>query len=298
MQAPASGPVFWQAGRAGSGQLGPPSAVQPTHEWVADEQTGVVPPQSALPTQLTQTPPPPDASQRGAPAPQRAVSLVVQAAQAPVARHTGDFGSQSAPVRQMRQECEPGSQIGRVPEQSELVAHSTHRLVVVSQTFCAAAHPPGLPAAHATHVPAAPQTGVAGPHSASAAHVRQACVVPSQTGIAPPQSADVTQETQSPSVASQSAVAPEQAVLFVAEQAPHAPEGWHAPSDAAPPQSPSATQPRHTCVVPSHTGDTGAPHWPSARQDTQTPVGALHRGVAPEHAVVFVAEQAPHAPEG
>jgi len=31
VQAPARGPAFWQAGRAGSGQLGAPSAVQPTH---------------------------------------------------------------------------------------------------------------------------------------------------------------------------------------------------------------------------------------------------------------------------
>jgi hypothetical protein len=259
VHAPASGPVFWQAGRAGSGQLGAPSAVQPTQTCVVAAQTGVVPPQSALPRQLTHTPPPPDVSHKGAPAAQRLVSVVVQTAHAPVARQTGNFGSQSALVRQMRHACVPWSQIGCVPEQSALPTHSTHVLDPVSQTLCAVAQAPGLPAAHATHEPLAPQTGVAPPHSASTAHARHVCVAPSHTGAPPAQSVDVTHETQRPSAASQSAVAPVHVVVFVVEHAPHAPDGWHAEAPAAP-QSPSATHPRQTCVVPSQTGDAAVPH--------------------------------------
>ena len=81
-----------------------------------------------------------------------------------------------------------------------------------------------MPAAQATHAPAL-QTGVAPPHSASAAHARHVCVAPSQTGVPAAQSADATQDTQSPSFVSQSAVAPVHAVAFVTEHAPQAPDG-------------------------------------------------------------------------
>jgi hypothetical protein len=173
VQAPTSAPVFWQAGRAGSGQLGAPSAVHPTHACVVAEQTGVVPPQSALPRQLTQTPPPPEVSHSGTPAAHRLVSVWVQTAHAPEERQTGNFGSQSALVRQALQVCRPASQMGRVPAQSGLAAHSTQVLLVTSQTFCAPAQAPSLPAAHGTQAPEAPHTGAAPPHSASAAQTRQ-----------------------------------------------------------------------------------------------------------------------------
>jgi len=262
---------------------------------VAAEHTGVVPPQSALPRQLTQTPPPPDVSQSGMPAAHRDVSVGVQTAQAPVDRQTGNLGSQSALVRQMRQVCAARSQIGRVPEQSVLATHSTQVLDVASQTFWAAAQAPGLPAAHATQAPAL-QTGVAAPHSASTAQARHACVAPSQTGVPPPQSATATHETQTPSFVSQSAVAPVHAVALVAEHAPQAPDGWQAASAA--PQSPSPTHPRQTCVVASHTGDVAVPHCALARHATQTPACVAQTGVAPRHAVAFDAEHAPQAPLG
>ena len=252
MHAPASGPVFSQTGCAASGQLGAPSATQPVQVCVVAEQTGVVPPQSALPRQATQTPPPPVVSHSGALAAQWLVSVGVQTAQAPVLRHTGNFGSQSALERHARHVWSEVSQMGRVPEQSALATQSTHALVAVSHTCCATAHAPGLPAAHGTHAPLAPHTGADTSHSLSSAQVRQACVVPSHTGVAPPQSADETHATQSPSVASHSAVAPEHAVVFVVEQAPHAPLGSQAV--VAPPHSPSASQPRQTCVTPSQTG--------------------------------------------
>jgi hypothetical protein len=148
VQAPASGPVFWQAGRAGSGQLGPPSEVHGTQACVADEQTGVVPPQSALPRQLTHTPPPPDVSQRGEAGPQRLLSPAVQTTHAPVPRHTGACAPQSAPDVQPRHVCVPASQIGLTPEQSDEVTHSTQVIVAPSQTLFMAAQTPGLPAAH------------------------------------------------------------------------------------------------------------------------------------------------------
>jgi hypothetical protein len=252
VQAPASGPVFWQAGCAGSGQLGAPSATQPTQVFVVAEQTGVVPPQSAFARQPTQTPPPPLVSHRGVAAPQRLVSAGVQAAHAPVLRHTGNFGSQSALDAQARHVCAPVSQTGRVPRQSAFATHSTQVLVVASQTLAAAAQAPGLPAAHAWQAPVAPHTGVAPPHSPSAAQARHVCVAPLHTGVAPLQSAFATHATQAPAAVSQRGAAPPHVVAFVAEHAPHAPDGWHAGVD--PPHSPSPTQPRQTCVTPSQTG--------------------------------------------
>jgi hypothetical protein len=194
------------------------------HVCVVAEQTGVVPPQSAFPRQLTQTPPPPEVSHSGVAAPQRLVSFVVHAAQAPLGRQTGNLGSQSALDRQMRQVCEPVSQTGCVPEQSELATHSTHRFVATSQAFCTAAQAPGLPDAHATQAPPA-QTGVAPPHSLSAAQLRHVCVAPSQTGAAPVQSAAATQATHVPLFVSQRGDVPVHAAVFVAEHAPQLPAG-------------------------------------------------------------------------
>lgn len=170
---PASGPAAWQAGRAGSAQVGAPSPAQATHACVAGEQTGVAPPQSALAMQPTHTPPPPVVSQSGVAAEQRLVSVGVQTAQAPVLRQTGNLGSQSALSRQPRHVREVASHTGRTPAQSAPEAHSTHALVVGSQTLPAEAHAPGLPAAQATQRPPAPQTGVEAPQSVSATHGRQ-----------------------------------------------------------------------------------------------------------------------------
>jgi len=84
VQAPASTPVVWQAGRAGSGQLGAPSAVQGPQVWLLVEQTGVTPPQSVALRQPTQTPTPLVVSQSGRAAGHFEVSAVVQAPQAPL----------------------------------------------------------------------------------------------------------------------------------------------------------------------------------------------------------------------
>jgi hypothetical protein len=63
----------------------------------------------------------------------------------------------------------------------------------------------------------------------------------------------------------------------------------------APLQSPSATQPRQLCVVPSHTGLTPV-HCVSARQPTHVPDVTAHSGVVPVQAAPFEAEHAPHEP--
>jgi hypothetical protein len=121
------------------------------------------------------------------------------------------------------------------------------------------------------------------------------CVAPSHTGVAPAQSAFAMQATHWPAGALQRGVAPVQAVMFVAEQTPQAPDGWQA--EVAPEHSLSITHPRQTRVVPSHTGSTPA-QVALVRQPTQTPRGTSHIAVAPRQVVVFVAEQAPQAPDG
>jgi hypothetical protein len=223
--APVSGPVFWQAGRNGSEQLGAPSAAQATQVCVVGEQSGVVPPQSAFERHATQTPPPPVESQSGVAAPHRLVSVGEQTAHAPAERQTGNCGSQSALEKQARHRWAPVSQTGRVPPQSELAAHWTHVLVPGSQTLPAAGQAPALPGPQARQSPAASHTGVPAPHSASAAQGRQAWVAPSQTGVATAQSAAARQATQAPAVASQSGRAPAHAEVVVAEHAPHVPLG-------------------------------------------------------------------------
>jgi hypothetical protein len=293
VHAPASGPVSWQAGRAGSGQLGAPSAVHAAQVCVVAEHSGVVPPQSSLPRHATHWPPPPDVSQKGAAAPHRLVSVAEHTAHAPVLRHTGNFGSQSALERHERHACVVASHTGVVPAQSENVRHETQLSLATSHTSCEAAQAPGLPVAQGTHAPVASHAGVVTSHSVSAAQARQVCEVASHTGVPPAQSVDATHATHVPVVGAHRGVAPVHDVAFVAEQTPHAPEGWHA--GVAPPQSPSATQPRQTCVVPSHTGLSPA-HCASARQLTQVPVATAHRGVVPEQAAALVVEHAPHEP--
>jgi hypothetical protein len=78
------------------------------------------------------------------------------------------------------------------------------------------------------------------------------CVVVLHAGVTPAQSVLARQATQLPVTALQTPVAPEHWDLFVAEQAPHAPDGWHA--GAPPPHSPSFVHARQVWVVPSQNG--------------------------------------------
>lgn len=219
VQAPASGPLSWQAGRAGSGQLGAPSALHGTQRWADGSQCGAIPPQSASSRQPTHTPTPDEASQRGAEPGQWVVSVGVQAAQAPLGWQRGAAEPQSVSAAQARQVPVVASQVGRVPEQA-----------------------PALPGAHCAQVPEAVHTGVDDAHSASAAQGRQVWLAPSQVGAEGPQSAPVTQATHCPVETSHAGVAPVQRALLVAEHAPHDPLAWQA--GVAPPHSASPVQAR------------------------------------------------------
>jgi hypothetical protein len=237
---------------------------------VAGEQKGVTPPQSASPRQPTQLPPPAAVSQRGAEVGQREVSAVVQAAQTLLGRQIGASARHSADDEQPRQDD-----------------------VVASQTGLLPVHAGATPAAHWTHAPVVEQTGSSDAQSAVAAQARQLCMVASQIGVVPLQSAFDAQPTHMPVPVSQREAAPLHAALLVAEQAPHAPEGWQA--GAAPPHSPSMAQPRQLCAAASQTG------WPAGQsasfvQPMQSPEAASQIGVAPVQEAPLVAEHWPQAP--
>jgi len=123
----------------------------------------------------------------------------------------------------------------------------------------------------AEHWPQAPddwQAGVEPPQSLSPAQARQTWVAVLQTGLVPPHSALLMQLTQVPLGTSQAGVVPVQSLVLVAEQMPHAPDGWQA--GVPPLQSPSPPQPRQVCVPPSQTG-VEPEQSALARQRTQVP---------------------------
>ena len=121
VQAPASGPDIWHAGRAGSVQLGAPSDVQGPQVRVVVEQTGEVPPQSVFVRQPTQTPPPEVVSQSGLVAGHREVSFAVHVPQPPLGRQSGLAALQSALEPQPWQIPRVALQTGVVPLQWALV---------------------------------------------------------------------------------------------------------------------------------------------------------------------------------
>jgi len=239
---------------------------------VAGEQNGVTPPQSPSPRHPAQVPPPVAVSQRGLSAEQREVSAVVQAAQTPFGRQIGASAPHSAADEQPRQVDFVASQTDLLPVHAELA-----------------------PAAHWTHAPVVEQTGSDAGQSGEAAQARQVWAVVSQIGFVPLQSAFDAQPTHAPLPTSQSEAAPLHEVLLVAEQAPHAPEGWHA--GAAPPHSPSIAQPRQLCAVASQTG-LSAGQSASFAQAMQSPTVASQIGIAPVQEEVLTAEHWPHAPLG
>ena len=121
------------------------------------------------------------------------------------------------------------------------------------------------------------------------------CVAVLQTGLVPPHSALLMQFTQVPVGTSQAGVVPVQRLVLVAEQMPHAPDGWQA--GVAPlPQSPSPPQARQVWLDPSQIGVLPLQS-ALARQRTHLPAAVSHSGVAPEHCVLLLAEHWPQAPE-
>jgi hypothetical protein len=211
----------------------------------------------------TQVPPPVAVSQTGAEVGQREVSVGVHAAQMPFGKQSGIAAPHSAFDVQPRQVNVAVSQTGLLPVQAEVA-----------------------PAVHWTHAPVPGQTGVDAEQSAEV-QPRQVCAATSQMGVAPLQSALEPQPAQVPVAGSQAGVAPVHAVAFVAEHAPHVPEGWQA--GVAPLHSPSASQPRQLCAVASHTG-LSAGHCASDVQAMHSPDVVSQRGVASLHDVELVAE--------
>jgi hypothetical protein len=218
-----------------------------------------------------------------------------QTPHAPEGSQAGVAPPHSASVEQARHAWVVASHAGFVPEHCAPVAQPTQVPVPTSQAEVVPAQRRVFVAEHAPHAPPGWHAGVAPLQSVSPPHARQTCVVLSQTGGAPPQSVFPTHATQEPVVASQPGVAPEHALLFVAEHAPHDPFAWHA--GAAPPQSPSAVQPRQVCVEPLHVGVMPLQS-AFATHVTHVPDVVLQSSVEPVHAVLFVAEQPPQAPVG
>jgi hypothetical protein len=238
----------------------------------------------------------PVATSQPAVGPVHFVRLVAeQTPHAPLGSQAGVAPPHSPSVEQARHAWVVVSHAGFVPEHCAPVAQPTQVPVPTSQAEVVPAQRRVFVAEHVPHAPPGWHAGVAPPQSASPPHARQMCVVLSQTGVPPLQSVLATQATQEPVVASQPGVAPEHALLFVAEQAPHDPFAWQA--GAAPPQSPSAAQPRQVCVVALQVGVTPLQS-ALATHVTQVPEVVLQSGVEPVQAILFVAEHPPHAPVG
>jgi hypothetical protein len=293
--APARAPVLRQKGRSGSGQLGEPSAVQPTQVWVVVEQSGVTPPQSDRVRQPAQTPTPEEVSHFGMAAGQCEVSATVQAAQAPLARQIGAAASQSALPAQARQLCAAVSQTGVVPPHWAFDTQATQVPEDALQTGVVPLQRVALVSEQTPQAPVGWQAGSAPPQSLSPAQPRQMCADGSQTGAdALVQSVLLKQPTQLPALVSQSGVVPPQALAFVPEHWPQAPDGSQA--GVEPPHSPSPAQARHAWVVVLQMGAVPL-HWALATQPTHAPADTSHTEVEPPQADALVAEHCPQAPD-
>jgi hypothetical protein len=281
-------PLAWQAGAE------PPQSASTAHTrqaCVARLHVGVAPAQSALSTQATQVAP--TVSHTDV-APAHSVVLVAEHwPHAPEGSHAGALLPHSPSPAHPRHTCVARLHTGVAPAHVTFVVQATHVPAVVSHEGTEPPHLLTLVAEHAPHAPEGSQAGVAPPHSPSPAHPRHACVVVLHTGVAPPQSALATQPTHAPVPTLQTAVEPVHFDVFVAEHAPHAPEGSQA--GTAPLQSTSPAHPRQTCVVVLQMG-AAPPQSTLARQPTHVPVVVWQTAVAPPQAVAFVVEHCPHVP--
>jgi hypothetical protein len=240
---------------------------------------------------------PAGASQTGV-APVHAAALVLEhAPQAPDGSQAGVAPPQSASPAHARHVCVVVLQTGFVPPHWAFVVHDAQVPVAASQAATGPVHFEAFVAEQTPHAPEGSHAGVAPPHSPSPEHPRHTCVVASHVGVVPPQFAFDVQPTQTPAAASHTEVPPAHRRAFVAEQAPQLPEGWHAGAEADIVQSASPVQARHTRDVRSQTGVV-PPQSASPAHATHVAVVASQDGVRPLHFVLFVAEQAPHAPEG
>ena len=194
-----------------------PSPAHARHRCVVVLHTGVVPPHCAFDVHGTHVAL--DTSQAGV-APVHLVALVAeQIPQAPLDWQAGVAPPHSLSPLQARQTRNAGSQTGVEPPQSAFARQPTHDFVEVLQTGVAPEHwllfrhctqvavevsqmgvePPHRPMLVAEQAPEAPldwQAGALAGQSASAAQLRQACVLPSQTGVVPEQLLAVRHATQ------------------------------------------------------------------------------------------------------
>lgn len=283
-------PLGWQAGVAPEQSPSPPHARQ---VWVVGSQVGVAPAHCDAITQATQFPV--DVSQVAV-VPVHFVVLVAEhVPQAPFGWQAGVTPPHSPSPLQPRQACVVASQVGVAPAHWAPDKQPTQVPVATLQTGVAPMQWMLFVAEQPPQAPLDWQAGVAPPHSASAAHPRQVCVVPSQAGVVAWHCAAVTQPTQVAVGALHTGVAPVQSAAFVAEQVPQEPFGWQA--GVAPPHSPSPAHPRQVCVVASQAG-VPPPHCADVTQATHVPLETLHTGVVPAQRVALPAEQTPQEPSG
>jgi hypothetical protein len=289
-------PDAWQACPAAEPAQSP-SAAQPRQTWLVPSHTGEAPAQVALVTHPMHTP---RGTSQTAVAPWHVVAFVAEhAPHAPVGWQAGVAGvaAQSVSPAQPRQVFVPVSQTGFAPPHWPGVVQEEHVPVATSHPATGPVHFVVFDPEQTPHAPLGWQAGVAGvpAQSASLAQAWQTWLVPLQTGVVPAHWALVRHPTQVPAAASHTDVAPEHFVLFVAEHAPHDPFGWQAGVAGVAVQSASLAQPWQARAVPSHTGVVPAQS-ERVRHPTHVAVVTSQMGVAPAHAVLFVAEHAPQAP--
>jgi len=284
-------PVDWQAGVAPPQS---PSALHARQLCNVVSQTGVVPEHWASLRQATQVPE--TVRQSGVPPVHSVVFVAEHWPQVPDAWQAGVDPPHSLSLLQPRQVWKVPSHLGAAAGQSASARHVTHVPLDAWQSGFVPVHSVVFVAEHWPHAPEPWQAGVAPPHSLSPAQARQTCADTLQTGVTPPHSAFELQFTQVPVATLQAGIEPLHRVVLVAEQTPHAPDGWQA-GVAPPPQSPSPVQPRHVWLFESQTGVVPEQS-ASARQVTHVPVDVRQSGVAPVQRNELFAEHCPHVPPG
>ena len=289
--APDEAPDVWQAGVAPPQS---PSAAQARQLCDVASHTGAVPEHCASLRQATQVP---EAVRQSGVAPVHCAVFVAEHwPQVPDGWQAGVEPPHSLSLLQPRQVWKVPSHLGAAAGQSASARHVTHVPLDTWQSGFVPVHSVVFVAEHWPHAPEPWQAGVAPPHSLSPAQARQTCADTLQTGVTPPHSAFELQFTQVPVATLQAGIEPLHRVVLVAEQTPHAPDGWQA-GVAPPPQSPSPVQPRHVWLFESQTGVVPEQS-ASARQVTHVPVDVRQSGVAPVQRNELFAEHCPHVPPG
>jgi hypothetical protein len=236
-------PDAWQAGVA------PLQSVSAAHARQACDvasHTGAVPPHWASVRHETHVP---EAVRQSGVAPEHRLALVDEHwPHVPDGWQAGVAPPHSLSPAQPRQVWNVPSHFGEAAGQSASARQVTQLPLAAWQRGLAPVHSAAFVAEHWPHAPLDWQAGADALHSPSPAQPRQTWAVVLHTGVTPPHSALEMQFTHVPLATLQAGIDPLQRVVFVAEQTPHAPDGWQA-GVAPVPQSPSPPQPRQLCVV-------------------------------------------------